>query len=89
MENLLKTYTVLMETKKWELTASVAPFETITAENLRPHLIGAETLPEFLERLYDRITNEGWGLGNPETGDDVDDGEFEREFKETKKALGH
>ena len=78
-DNCMKAYVYCMRTNGWELSDvnGVVTAETVRKLMKKP----CSTSSEFLTAFFELCTEQGWSMGDPETGDDTDDSEFDNEYR--------
>ena len=78
-DNCMKAYVACMTTNEWELSDVNG---VVTAETVRKLLKKTcSTSSEFLTAFFELCTEQGWSMGDPETGEDTDDSEFDNEYR--------
>ena len=79
MDKCMAAYTLCMQSNGWIL--SDAACDNISTETVRRHMKKpCATSEEFLAAFYEVWTKEGWSMGDPVTGEDTDDAEFDNEY---------
>ena len=79
MDKCMEAYVTCMRTNGWELSDvnGVVTAKTIRSLMKKP----CATSEEFLTAFFELWTEQGWSMGDPETGDDTDDSEFDNEYR--------
>ena len=80
MDKCMAAYATCMETNGWVL--SDAACDNISTETVRSHMKKpCVTSEEFLTAFYEVWTEQGWSMGDPISGEDTDDAEFDNEYR--------
>jgi len=80
MDKCIAAYATCMETNGWVL--SDAACDNISTETVRSHMKkSCATSEEFLTAFYEVWTEQGWSMGDPVSGEDTDDAEFDNEYR--------
>ena len=87
MDKLLETFTKTLELNNWKLTTTYMPFDEVTADTLREKMTGVTEIGKFLIAFFSLWEINDWSLGDPETGEDVEDAVFVREFRHTYSQI--
>ena len=89
MDKLLEAFTKTLEINNWEMSAfmSNGTYATVTADTLREKMTGVTEIGKFLIAFFSLWEINDWSLGDPETGEDVEDAVFVREFRHTYSQI--
>jgi hypothetical protein len=94
-DNCMKAYVACMTTNEWELSDVNGVVTAETVRKLLKKLCQMRlrggyrragkkpcaTSEEFLTAFFELCTEQGWSMGDPETGEDTDDSEFDNEYR--------
>ena len=81
-----------MTTNEWELSDVNGVVTAETVRKLLKKTTGyrragkklCATSEEFLTAFFELCTEQGWSMGDPETGEDTDDSVFDNEYRTTR-----